>query len=159
MDVTWDAGYVEGPTFTKRYQTDYFLTPAEVFGLDHYPREDRWQLRAVPLSRGDFLRQPLVTPGFRAQGMRMVWPDRSQITVSDDLWITIENPQQYLLLARRTPKGGGDDLGVDCEVHDGTRAKVHCELQASGTWEVRLFSSKQRYGSYEYVARVEVNRR
>lgn len=158
IDATWDAGTVDGLTYTKGYRTEYFFTPPEVFGLDHFPREDRWQLRDQPLSRGDFLRQPLVTPQFAADGMRMVWPDRSQITVQSDLWITIENPERRFLLARRGPKGGDEHDEAECEVHDGPRAKVHCAFPAAGTWEVRLFSNESPYGSFRSVARVEVNR-
>jgi hypothetical protein len=59
VDVTWDSGYLDGDAFVKQYRTSYFLTPPEIFGVDHYPRDAHWQLRAPPITRGAFLRQPL----------------------------------------------------------------------------------------------------
>jgi hypothetical protein len=47
----------------------------------------------------------------------------------------------------------------DCEVHDGLRAKIRCDFPAPGTYEVRLFTNDAPFGSFESVARVEVNRR
>ena len=44
IDITWDAGYVEGRTFIKRYTTQWLsLSPAQ-FIYSHLPEESRWQL-------------------------------------------------------------------------------------------------------------------
>ena len=64
LDATWDSGHVSGRTFTKQYGTDYLFTPPEVFGVDHFPDNARWQLRDRPLTRGEFMRQPMLEAAF-----------------------------------------------------------------------------------------------
>jgi hypothetical protein len=59
VDATWDSGYLEGDRFVKAYRTSYFVTPPEIFGVDHHPNDRRWQLRDAPISRAAFLRLPL----------------------------------------------------------------------------------------------------
>ena len=39
VDATWDAGSIDGDTFKKDYRTDYYLTPPEIFSIDHFPSD------------------------------------------------------------------------------------------------------------------------
>lgn len=157
LDATWDAGSVDGRTFEKRYRTSYLWTPPEVFGLDHFPTHERWQLRDEPISRGEFNRQPMMRPAFYASGFELIAPDRSQVTVDESLRVTLGNPRGRFVLASHRPRG--TDRRTDCDVVQGARVEVTCRLPSPGRFEVLLFDNAQRFGSYAHIGRVEVIRR
>ncbi len=166
MDVTWDAGFIEtdwsaglvSEKFTKRYSTNYFLTRPDVFGLDHLPDDPRWQLRQEPLTRGAFMRQPLLRPKFYAQGFDLLSPERSQISASDKVTFVIDNPQDRFLMARIAARDS-KTKGERCEVKQGEQIKIDCTIKAPGLWSVQFFSSKKQYSTYWSIGRIDVNGR
>ena len=155
VDVTWDAGYVNGSEYTARYQTEYFMAPPEIFGLDHLPDEPQWQLRAQPIGRGEFTRQPLLDPGFFKHGFELIEPDRSQVTVQGrSVRLRVGNPQRHFMLANVKSKEGGDERR--CTVSSGATIVIDCPLAAPGVYQVTLFGSDQQYGqSYWSVGGLE----
>jgi len=157
LDATWDAGSVDGDTFTKSFRTDYFLTPPEVFGLDHFPRNEAWQLRRTPISRGDFMRQPMLTPAFFVKRLRMLEPDRSQVTVRDRVRVRVDNPAGYYMLASYHTEEAREGRGARCQVNQGRVVTVGCRFPSSGRYRVKVFAARQQYGSYPYVGQVLVN--
>lgn len=156
MDVTWDSGSLDGARFEKHYRTDYYLTPPEVFSVNHFPRDARWQLRAAPLSRGDFFRQPMMTPAFYAEHRELISPTRSQVTVKGPLEILLRTPPSLYTLASSRPQGG--EAEKDCRIERGDVTKVTCDLPGPGAYDVSLFSNTERYGSYHFIGAVEANR-
>jgi transglutaminase-like putative cysteine protease len=157
VDATWDAGYVNGDTFTKQYKSDYLLTPPEIFGLNHYPEESGWQLREAPISRGDFMRQPNVRPSLYAEGFTLLDPLRSQVTVDAAFDVSLRNERDKWLLVSWSEKGS--DQRERCEVTQGAVTSGHCNLPASGTYHVTLAVGQEQYGTYWHVGQFEVNRR
>ncbi|HVJ20307.1 MAG TPA: transglutaminase domain-containing protein [Polyangiaceae bacterium] len=155
VDATWDAGFVNSEGFTKKYTTDYFLSPPEVFGTNHFPDEPRWQLRASPISRGDFIRQPNLRPGFFAHGLRLRQPDRSQVSVTDSFLAEIDNPRNISVRAYHGYKGGY--AGGDCQVEAGPIARVVCPV-SPGQHHVQLFVGKAAHEVHWFVGQFEVNR-
>jgi transglutaminase/protease-like cytokinesis protein 3 len=155
-DATWDSGSLSGTTFNKRFTTDYLLTPPEVFGLDHFPKDPKWQLRASPISRGDFFRQAMMTPRFYAEGRELLSPQRSQVTVSGPFTAEIKTKPGLFTLASWTADPA--QSGTHCRTDDGPTTRVTCELPGKGRYLVRLFSSPKQYGSYEYIGQFEANR-
>lgn len=156
IDATWDSGTVDGARFEKRYRTDYYLTPPEVFSVNHFPADARWQLREDPLSRGDFFRQPMMTPRFYAEHRELVSPTRSQVTVRGPLEVVVRTPPGLFTLAHFRRHGSQDN--TDCQVNGTEEVKVTCALPAAGAYEVLLFSNTERFGSYHYIGQVEANR-
>lgn len=64
IDVTWDAGFVEGRHFIKHYTLQWYnLSPAQ-FIYSHLPEEDEWQLLPDKQirSKEQFVKEPYV-PG------------------------------------------------------------------------------------------------
>ena len=53
-------GILEGDRFVKRYSTEFLFTPPRCRGCPISRRRSERQLRRPPLSRGEFLRQPLM---------------------------------------------------------------------------------------------------
>jgi transglutaminase/protease-like cytokinesis protein 3 len=159
MDVTWDAGHLDGSgRFVKRYETTSFLTPPEVFGLDHLPDEPEWQLRAQPLGRGEFNRQPMLRAAFFAVGLRLIEPARSQIDVDGRVKLVIDNPRGRFLLGKFRSRGGSGADGA-CGVRNGRRAEILCAFPRPGAWEVSLYDGPVMYGTYTGVGSIDVNSR
>ena len=153
IDPTFDAGYLDGSTFHKHYTSDYLFTPPDVFGVSHFPEDAAWQLRNKPVSRGDFIRQPMMQPAFYARGMKLDAPDRSQVTVDGTFHIRLRNPSTHLLVDYRSSGAG---QGTSCRV-DGLE-HASCDLP-TGKWDVLLFGNDTGSGRFEHLGTFEVNSR
>jgi len=156
LDATWDAGSLRDGRFVKQYSTEFLFTPPEVQGLSHFPDEEQWQLRHPALSRGEFLRQPLMRPRFYAEGFTLVSPDRPQVTVDRVLEAKVLNPRHRYMLAHYERRDGG--VRADCEVEQGPSVSVRCALPDEGTYRVVLFANRQPYGTYQQVGEIEALR-
>lgn len=152
VDATWDAGWVDGSRFEKHYGTGYFLTPPEIFGVDHFPKDAAWQLRTPRLDRGEFFRQPVLTPNFAAAHLVLLSPTRSQVTVSGPFEIVVENPARVSLLHEAS--GGASCVRVD----DAGTTRFSCALPTPGSATVRLFASPTHEAVHDYVGQLEVVR-
>jgi transglutaminase-like putative cysteine protease len=158
IDATWDSGYVDRATgFTKSYKADYLFPPAEVMGISHFPEDQAWQLRSQPISRGEFLRQPMMRAQFFAEGMKLVSPVRSQTDTTGDAIIQLQNPNQHWLLTSYALKGSSQSEHCTDGATQGPQ--ITCPLPGSGTYEIRLFSGNEQYGDFDYVGQIEFNRR
>jgi hypothetical protein len=155
VDTTWDSGSVDGDTFTKSLRADYLFPPAEVFGLTHFPDEKGWQLRDPALDRGEFFRQPMMTPGFYAAGMKLVDPTRSQIDARGSVTVRALNPRGAFLMAHAKREGG--ERGDPCAVTSDLDAAITCPVPGHGRYDVELFLNSERYGTYAYAGQVVVN--
>ena len=156
IDATWDSGTVSGSQFTRRYSTEYFLTPPQIFNIDHFPDEAKWQLLEKPLSRGEFLRQPALSPRFFSSGLQLVAPDRSQVDVQGKLEILLKNPHNFFMAARSEARGS---LGQpeDCGVDDGPAPRISCTFSQAGRYDVKLFTNRSPTGLFEFVGQFQVN--
>lgn len=154
IDATWDSGTVSGRTFTKRYHTGYLFTPPHVFGLDHFPDEQDWQLRADPISRGAFVRQPILKPLFYAQGLELISPTRSQVSASAKIDVVLKNPARVKVVAQLVPRG--QRKGARCKVAEGAQTTITCPIKQAGTYQVFLFATRSG-NNYPFVGQIEVN--
>lgn len=142
LDATWDAGKV-GDAFRKEYSTEYLMAPPAAFGIDHYPDEDRWQLRNQPLTRAEFLRQPAARPAFFARGLRLRSPEAPIVEAGPVLEVAIDNPLGVDLYVDIAEPGASSNFGW-CEDDDPTA--VVCRFDRPGTFDVRMFSDGQYLG-------------
>ncbi len=158
LDATWDSGYVKDDTFTKRYKTDYLFPLPQVMAITHFPKDSDWQLLETPLSRGDFLRQPLLRPSFFAQGMKLVSPKRSQIDITENVPILINNPNRQWIMTQYGKKGEKPSIKCQKTGRESTFT-VTCPFPSPGTFEVWLYSSDRQYSTYHFVGRLAFNKR
>lgn len=157
IDATWDSGTVDRASgFKKAYKTDYLFPPPKVMGITHFPKEESFQLRPQPISRGEFLRQPMMRAQFFAEGMQLVAPTRSQTDTAQNAVIQLQNPNQRWLLSSYKLKGS--DRSERCTYTASQATQISCSLSQSGTYEVSLFSSGEQYGEFSYVGQMEFNR-
>jgi transglutaminase-like putative cysteine protease len=158
IDPTWDSGSVSRESgFTKSYRTDYLFPPPEVMGITHYPKDESFQLRSQPITRGEFLRQPMMRARFFAEGMELVAPMRSQTDTAQAAVIQLQNPNGRWLLSSYSRKGSSQSERCTDSATQGPQ--ITCALPTSGTYEVSLFSGDEQYGSFSHVGQVEFNRR
>ncbi|MBN3884816.1 MAG: transglutaminase [Nostoc sp. JL34] len=156
IDATWDSGYVDRSSgFTKNYRTEYLMPPPEVMVISHFPKDPAWQLLSNPLPLGEFLRQPMMKPKFFADGLQLVSPVRSQTNVGDEAKLVLANPKNVWLLASYNSKGGGNSQSCGHAVQGD---QVTCKLPASGSYEMRLFTSTESQGEFNYVGQLEFNK-
>jgi Transglutaminase-like superfamily len=156
IDATWDSGSVDRSGFTKQYKTDYLFPPPAAMAVSHFPEQAEWQLLPNPLSRGEFLRQPMMRPRFFAEGLQLISPTRSQTDVQGDVTIQLENPKQRWLVASYGIKGS--EQTQHCTEQATQGKQLACTLPGSGAYEVKLFSGNAQYGQYAYLGQVEFNK-
>ncbi|MEW5738921.1 MAG: transglutaminase domain-containing protein [Myxococcota bacterium] len=152
LDATWDDPVVNGKS--DRYQSDYLFIPPKLAAMDHFPDDERFQLLPAPLSRVDFLRQPPGRPGLARQGLVLVEPQAGAVDVRDVLAVTLENPRHINVMLAVSPEAGGAQL--QCGVSDEAKVRLECQLPAAGRYTARLFTNKERYGTYGSVADFQV---
>lgn len=66
LDATWAAGTTDFRTgaFSKKFQEGFFLTDPDVFILNHFPEESKWQLLSHAISFDNFSKFPFIHDGF-----------------------------------------------------------------------------------------------
>jgi len=156
IDATWDDPTGHDTT------TTYLFTPPKLMAYDHFPEDAKWQLRSDPITLGDFVRQPLLSPSIGTYGLSLVSPTRSQITVSGEATIVLDNPDGAEVMATARHDGTRDSHGKECAVAKGKRTTITCHL-GNGEYEVQLFATHARHatGAYslDYVGSILVNSR
>ncbi len=160
LDACWDAGFVTPEKgFTKCYKSDYLLPPAEVMIQDHFPEQQDWQLLSKPLSQGDFLRQPMLRPGFQAADLQLIVPRRACTESGPEAMVIVKNPDNYWLMADL--QQDGKNISVSCDPTNSETAQLICAIPGKGTYRFNVFLNKSpdRSSSYEFIGCVEfVNR-
>jgi hypothetical protein len=159
IDACWDAGYVSREKgFTKSYRTDYLLPPPEVMIADHFPEKTTWQLLAKPLSQGEFLRQPMLDPSFRAADLALVDPQRATNETGSKATVLLKNPKSWWLMSGLEQNGKEIDKGS--RATRSNLAQLEYALPDKGRYTVNMYVNKEsEFGQYEYVGSVDfVNR-
>jgi transglutaminase/protease-like cytokinesis protein 3 len=66
VDVTWATSKYNVLTrkFEKQFDEHYFLTPPEVFILDHFPQDKNWQLLKNKVKKKTFINSPVYYTDF-----------------------------------------------------------------------------------------------
>jgi len=158
IDATWDSGFVEPSGFTKKYRTEYLFTPPSVMIISHFPEEQKWQLLSDPISRGEFLRQPMLEPQFFADGLELISPNRSQTDTTNEAVIKLKNPNRKWLFAKYTLQE--QSQSKPCTENPTQGTQITCSLPSEGTYRVKLYSGDQQYNhQFDYVGQFQFNKR
>lgn len=161
VDVTWDSPNSNDPAKRSEFRTAYFLTPPPVFGLDHFPKLEQWQLRDEPISRGEFIRQPMMTASFYRDGFVLESPERSQVTTDDVFEIRVKRTKGRFMIASFVHDDATVELRTKCDDprYTGDHIAIDCDLPVSGLYKVIIFSGEKRFGTYSSVGKFSVTRR
>lgn len=71
IDVTWDAGYLDGKTFLKHYTTQWFNRSPAQFIYSHLPKNDEYQYLATPKTKEEFVSEPYIPGIFFEYGLAL----------------------------------------------------------------------------------------
>ncbi len=143
VDATWDDPSMSDGS--DAYETTYLFIPPDLAALDHFPDQPRWQLRAQPLSRAAFLRQPLARPGLAREHLELKSPSRLVVQVGETFELTLGNPAHRFVMVEMLPEH------VTCGPSDEAELSLSCPV-ASGSKEAIVFVNAERDGAYDSVA-------
>jgi hypothetical protein len=150
FDATWDAGAVDGDTFTAEYRTDYLMAPPEVFGHTHFPEDPKWQLVATPKGRAAFVANAAMAPAFHARGLGLRTPSSGHTRVRDELTIVLDNPLGVAVRGDIAEEGARINFDVCAGTeHDAPNvgaASVRCGFPRPGRYHVRLWDGDAYLG-------------
>lgn len=155
LDTTWGSGFINQGKFNQRYSSAYLFTPPEVFGLNHFPDEAKWQLRKHPLSVAQFKQQPSLHADFFARGWRLNTAARSPVQLKDRVELQLQNTGNQYLLAHLKPAKG--EPGLNCRIRGMHAVTVSCPLPAAGDYRLELYSNAHSYGVFESVGEFKVH--
>jgi hypothetical protein len=150
LDATWDDPVMNDGS--DAYRTDYLFIPPDLAALNHFPDEPRWQLRAQALSRAEFLRQPLATPGLAKEHLELKSPSRAVVQVNDTFELSLGNPAHVFVMVQMMPEQ------TKCGPSDAAELALSCPV-ARGSEEAVVFVNDTRDGVYDSVASFKVERR
>jgi len=147
VDVTWDAGYVDGRSFRKEYRTTYLFMDPRSFVFTHLPSDSRWQLLQQPLANDQFSRLPYLLGPFFDHGLRLLTRLERVSSAGRSVQFSVHVPAGSELMAKLTD-ADGDTLPQRTLIqHDDGDCKVYVVFPAAGTWTVQVFA--RPYGSTE----------
>lgn len=154
IDATWDDPAGGEPTL----RSTYLFIPPKLMLLDHLPDSTGWQLVDAPVTPGEFVRQPMMSPDIARYGLTLLDPTRAQVSVDHEIAITLDNPQKAAMMADAR-LDGSDGRGKTCEVASvDRRTLVHCKL-GDGAYEIQLFAGTNGAMKLEYVGSLLANSR
>ena len=154
IDATWDDPTGGAPTL----RSTYLFIPPKLMLLDHLPDSSGWQLVDKPISAGEFVRQPMMSPDIGRFGLTLLDPTRAQVSVDGEIAITLDNPRKASVTAVARIDGSGGS-GQHCEVASiDRRTLVHCKL-GDGAYEIQLFAGDAGAMQLEYVGSLLANSR
>ncbi len=151
IDATWDAGHVNGDTFTAKYATTYLFIPPEVMVFDHLPDQERFQLLPTPIDMATWWRQPVVEPAAFALGLGFKEGLEPLTKSNGKLRVVVDNPLNiYLSLAYKAEDGTESQF---CSgVHNATATTLECDIGKPGRYQAHVMAGRERYGIYSYIA-------
>lgn len=134
VDPTWAAGVVDGTRFRPSFTWDYFLVDPDALILSHYPKDDKWQLLARPLSRSDFERIPIVprvvvNAGFAPAAIRVA---ALQSDLRDFPLVGVRDQRQARVIS--APIGGTLKRGSSVAVDIYWPGATDVALVSGGNW-------------------------
>ncbi|PIE20358.1 MAG: hypothetical protein CSA66_00590 [Proteobacteria bacterium] len=136
FDATWDTSGAQEDGSPGEYETTYLFTPPQALILDHRPDEDRWQQLDAPLSRGEWLRQPLLRPTVVAYGLDVEEPDRPIERSTGQVRARVSNPNRAeVQIGVAEP---GEAAVKICAKSTDERVALTCDV-APGRWQMGIF--------------------
>ena len=155
IDATWDDPTAGGQRCARRT----LFTPPALFLFDHFPDEPNWQLVPTPMTPGEFVRQPMMSPDIGRFGLTLLDPTRAQVSVDGEITITLDNPEHAGVVATAASRRLEAARAKQCTVASlDRRTSVHCKL-GEGAYEIQLFANTASEGMFDYVGSLLANSR
>jgi hypothetical protein len=140
VDLTWDAGHVEGRSYVKRYGTTYlFLEPGQ-FIYTHFPSEPGWQLLEKPLSAGEFSGLPFLNGAFFDYGLRLRTALARVNTAGSSALFGLDVPDGVVLCERLKSSSGQMIPQRTLVLRDIDQCRVLTAFPQAGRWAAQLYA-------------------
>jgi hypothetical protein len=140
VDVTWDAGHVEGRSYVKRYGTTYLFLDPQQFIYTHFPSEPPWQLLEKPLSAGQFSGLPYLPGAFFDYGLRLRTALTRVNAAGNSALFGLEAPDGVALCARLKSPAGQVIPQRTLVLRDVDQCRVLAAFPQAGRWTVQLYA-------------------
>ena len=161
LDPTWGAGTVDDDfVYEKNFNQAYFLIPPEQLRFSHLPDNPAWQLLAKPLTRAEFLNQPVLTPAFFQLGLS--WKKLPALHLGDVRQLEIQMDHRVDIQAGLLPLEGADREeieGATLVSYVGSKVRILIAPPRPGRYRLALLgaewddSSSRALADFEVVAR------
>ena len=139
VDVTWDAGHVEGREFQKQYSTTYLFMEPRHFVYTHLPNEPKWQLLARPLTTEEFDQLPHLRGRFFDNGLLLQTRLARVTPAGSSVQFSIGLTQDVELMATLCTS---DDQEVPQRTfvqREGQRCPIYVTFPRAGRYRVKLY--------------------
>jgi hypothetical protein len=140
LDVTWDAGHVEGRSYVKRYGTTYLFLEPQQFIYTHFPAEPPWQLLEKPLSAAEFSRLPYLPGVFFDDGLRLRTALARVNAAGNSALFALEAPDGVVLNVRLKSASGQVMPQRTLVVRDVDQCRVLTAFPQAGRWTAQLYA-------------------
>jgi len=154
VDATWGAGYADAKVtkFTRRVTTGYFLTPPELFILNHLPDDKKWQLLETTISKKEFSNQPMINYGddkFKIVGFSNGVLQSKNDKKQKEIWLEFEKLPKHIVVADRKNKR------IDFQRID-KNGKTILTFSKSVSKNITVFGGNSLRGKMIWLARYEM---
>jgi transglutaminase-like putative cysteine protease len=150
IDATWDDPTMDSGE--DAYHTDYLFIPPDLAILNHFPDEPAWQLRAAPLSRAEFLRQPVATTGLAREHIALQSPTQGRVQVGDTFELQLDNPARRWVSVRVDPERR------QCGPSNDATLRISCPVSERSE-TAHVFVNDEPYGTFRGAAQFTLQRR
>jgi hypothetical protein len=157
IDTTWDSGYVSGQNFTAQYKTDYLFPDPLHFLHDHFPLSPDDQLLPTPLTAEEFVKLPMVKPGFFfvIEGFS---PNLQKITDVNGQFLRIDfTPRQGYHFMFDLKIGGTNYNRFFSQQRRDGKISLTFHFQRPGTYMLRLYTSTKATGRHDGIGDLGFN--
>jgi transglutaminase-like putative cysteine protease len=156
VDVTWDAGHVNGRAYEKHYRTTYLFMEPQHFVFTHFPADARWQLLAAPLSAEQFEDLPYLRGPFFDYGLRLGSRLRSETSAGSSVQFALRLTQPVELMAHLTPIDGDVLPQRTLVQYEREQCRVYATFPSAGRYRVVVFCRPAgATGSFTQVANLD----
>ena len=164
FDFTWGTGYVSyDKEFVWEYSEHYFMTDPELFILDHYPKEDEWQLTETKYSLEEYerwakFRKTMFILDFgmpsNRNGLILSDDGQAKVTLSANVAVQISSKLEFI-----ENESIRDMRNYSFTYMKGDSAVFTARLPYTGHYYWKLYASKlsnDSKKSYDNVAQYEI---
>jgi len=156
VDVTWDAGHVEGRAFHKKYRTTYLFPEPRQFVYTHFPKEPGWQRLNPAVSAEQFLNLPHLTGRFFDHRLRLVSQLNRATAAGETVQFALQVPDDVLVMARLKDSAGAEQERRALLARETDKCRVLVAFPQAGRWSVHLFAKPRTDpGMFDQVATLE----
>jgi len=139
VDVTWDAGHVQGQSYRKEYRTTYLFMEPRNFIYTHLPVEQKWQLLASPLTTEQFERLPFLRGTFFDHGLQLATRLSRVTGVGESVQFAIGISQEVEFMARLHAADGAELPGRTLVQRDDEQCRVFVTFPLAARYRLKLY--------------------